>query len=129
MQQECAAWVDDFTLEPDLIQSAVRSYLRVAEADDSESAEVVATLRQLRLEMGRVMGNEERAARQVEHLESVAGHLDRALQHAEALQREAGSEDALVLRRRLAAARALVGTVRAALARRGRPTSSRGGNP
>lgn len=123
LAEECEAWARAFALEPKLIESAIESLLELMNesgaSDAARTQEMIAkTLSDLRKEVKKSMSNEADALTRVKHLEAIAIRLDRTIENAGVLEQSGVSRTVSSLRPRLLAARAMVGAIRAALARR-----------
>ncbi len=123
LSEECEAWARAFALEPKIVESAIESLLELMNesgaSDDARTQEMIAkTLSDLRKEVKKSMNSEADALTRVKHLEAIAIRLDRTIENAGVLEQSGVGRTVSSLRPRLLAARAMVGAIRAALARR-----------
>ncbi|MCC7384076.1 MAG: hypothetical protein IT384_19695 [Deltaproteobacteria bacterium] len=121
LERECRLWVERFLLEEATLEAAVAGYVQTlgssddAEVSDEEAARALGVLRE---ELSSVLRDDASASDRALEIEALTARLDRALARTELIERSGEGAAISDLRRRLTAGRAMIGVVRAALARR-----------
>lgn len=125
VQKECEAWARAFALELPIVEEAVTGYVALLmEQSDSEmtDADLAKALADLRKKLSRTISRGAEAQKSAQLLEDMATRLDRSLEHTEVLEEAGLIEELPGLKQRLQAGRALITALRAAIARRAKPS-------